>query len=289
MNELRRPRHGGAGLIVLGVVAVIVIVILVVVLWFFSVRNRLVRLDEASNSAWAQVQNVYQRRLDLVPNLVATVRGAAAHELDVQVGVVRERAAATQMRIDPKDPAQFQQFAQQQAQLGGALGRLLVTVENYPQIRANENFLSLQSQLEGTENRISVERGRFNEAVREYNAAIRMFPGFIVAGFAGFKERPYFTGETEAQVAPKVDFASPRIDTGTPRPGVTPSGTTPAATPAAAPAATPGPTAVMTPEPPAAPIPQSAPAIPAVTETPVVTPPTTPRTSSQAVPSSATL
>lgn len=214
MKHVCAQNRGRVVLILLGIVIVALVAVFAFFAWAVGVNNRIVRRNQAADAAWAQVQNVYQRRLDLIPNLVATVKGAAAHELDVQVGVVRERAKATQVNINPTDPEQFKTFASSQAALGGALGRLLAVAENYPQIRANENFLTLQAQLEGTENRISVERGKFNEAVMAYNSEILVFPGALVASFRNFRARPYFTGEAEAQKAPKVEFEAPKANSG---------------------------------------------------------------------------
>lgn len=224
--------------VILAIFAVLIIGVLLVFGWGVGVNNTIVRKNQAVEQAWSQVQNVYQRRLDLIPNLVATVKGAASHEMQTLVGVVSQRANATRMQINAADPQQFQQFAQQQAQLSGALGRLLAVAENYPQIRANENFLTLQSQLEGTENRISVERGRFNETVQDYNTTVLTFPGSLVAGFRNFKPRPYFTAEVEAQKAPRVDFGPSAPAVPTPSPAPTAAAPTPAPTVAAAAPAT---------------------------------------------------
>lgn len=214
-------------LIIIGVVVVLVVVGAVIFgAWAVSINNRLVRLSQSADASWAQVQNVYQRRMDLIPNLVNTVKGAASHEFDVQVGVVRERARATQMQINPTNPEEFNRFAQQQQALGGALSRLLVTVEKYPEVRANQNFLTLQQQIEGTENRISVERDKFNKTVMAYNNEVLMFPGSLIAAVRQFKPRPYFTATAEAQTAPTVDFGASKIS---PSPG------TPAEAPATRP------------------------------------------------------
>jgi LemA protein len=161
------------------------------------------------NEKWAQVQNVYQRRADLIPNLVETVKGFAAQERTVLEEVTRARASASGIQATPElinDPAAFKKFQDAQAQLGGALSRLLVTVERYPELKSNQNFLALQSQLEGTENRISVERMRYNEAVRDYNTRLRLFPGSIVASFRGFKEKPFFEATPGSEQPPKVKF-----------------------------------------------------------------------------------
>lgn len=180
-------------------------VIAVVVFSFVSTGNRLVALDEDVNSKWAQVQNVYQRRFDLVPNLVQTVKGYAKHEADVLKSVTEARSRVGQVSLKG-GPDDLKKFEESQASLSSALSRLLVVSENYPALKADRNFLELQSQLEGTENRISVERGRFNEAARAYNSAIRSFPQSFVASMRGLKQRAYFEGQTEAATAPKVEF-----------------------------------------------------------------------------------
>jgi len=194
------------GLIVLIVIAVVV---LGGVLWAFGVYNGLVRLDQQVNEKWAQVQNVYQRRADLVPNLVETVKGFATQERTVLEEVTKARASVGGIKATPElvnDPAAMKKFQDAQNQLGGALSRLLVTVERYPELKSNQNFLALQSQLEGTENRITVERMRYNEAVRDYNTRLRLAPGSIVARMAGFKEKAFFEATPESQAAPKVKF-----------------------------------------------------------------------------------
>lgn len=178
-----------------------------------SSYNSLVRLDQAVSAQWGQVENVYQRRLDLVPNLVETVKGAARFEQQTLTQVTEARAKASQVTTTAgkdilEDPAAFQQFQQAQQNLSGALSRLLVTVERYPELRATENFRELQAQLEGTENRIAVERMRFNEAAREFNTRRNSFPTTLFAGFFGgrFAERPYFQAEQGARAAPQVQF-----------------------------------------------------------------------------------
>jgi LemA protein len=195
-----------AGLAVLAVVAIIIIGGIV---WGTGINNELVRSEQLVNEKWAQVQNVYQRRADLIPNLVETVKGFAAQERTVLEEVTRARASASGIQATPElinDPAAFKKFQQAQAELGGALSRLLVTVERYPELKSNTNFLQLQSQLEGTENRITVERMRFNEAVRDYNTRIRLFPASIVASFRGFKEKAYFEATPGSEQPPKVKF-----------------------------------------------------------------------------------
>ena len=194
------------GLIVLGV---ILLAVIGMVAWAVGVNNELVRAELEVNEKWAQVQNVYQRRADLVPNLVETVKGFAAHERAVLEEVTKARASAAGMKVTPEvlnDPQALQRFQQAQAALGGALSRLLVTVERYPDLKSNQNFLALQSQLEGTENRIAVERRRFNEAVREYNTRLRLFPGSLVASFRGFKEKAFFEATPGSETVPKVKF-----------------------------------------------------------------------------------
>jgi len=191
------------------VLAVIVVVVGGLIVWGIGVNNRLVRAEQDVNEKWAQVQNVYQRRADLVPNLVETVKGFATQERTVLEEVTKARASVAGIKATPElinDPAAFQKFQQAQAELGGALGRLLVTVERYPELKSNQNFLTLQSQLEGTENRIAVERMRYSEAVRDYNTRIRLFPGSLVASLRGFKEKAYFEATPGAQEAPKVKF-----------------------------------------------------------------------------------
>ena len=184
----------------------------IVVLWmvfFGGIYNRLVGSEEAVRSAWAQVQNVYQRRLDLIPNLVETVKGYAAHEKETLQKVIEARAKASQMMISPdviNDPDRFAQFQQAQGSLSSVLSRLLVVIEKYPDLKANENFLALQTQLEGTENRISVERMRYNQAAQEFNTLRRTFPNVFVANIAGFKEKAYFQAEEAAAKAPQVKF-----------------------------------------------------------------------------------
>lgn len=193
------------GIIVLIVVAVVVLGIF---MWVKGTYNGLVTKQEGVESAWSQVENVYQRRADLVPNLVATVKGYAAHEKETLEGVVSARAKATQMSIDPTklDEAQMKKFQEAQGELGNAIGRLLMITENYPELKANENFLQLQAQLEGTENRITVERQKFNETAKGYNTEVRKFPANIIAGMFGFERKPYFEAKEGADVAPKVEF-----------------------------------------------------------------------------------
>ncbi len=195
--------------IALVIVGAILLIGLAVVGWGVGKYNGIVKMDEGVNGAWAQVQNQYQRRMDLVPNLVATVQGVANFEKSTLTAVIEARAKATQITLSPQllnDPKAFQQFEQSQGQLTSALSRLLVTVEQYPNLKANENFLQLQSQLEGTENRIAVERQRFNQVVQEYNAHIRTVPTNVIASFGGFQQKAYFQAQAGAETAPKVQF-----------------------------------------------------------------------------------
>lgn len=189
-----------AGVILLGLIALVVVAFG----WGISVSNRLVTLDEMVNEKWSQVENVYQRRLDLIPNLVNTVKGYAKHEATVFQEVAKARSQAGQVQIKNSDD--LPKFERAQKDLSSSLSRLLVVAENYPQLKADRGFLDLQSQLEGTENRISVERMRFNEAARDYNLALRRFPESMIAGFRGFKERQYFQSDAAAKTAPKVEF-----------------------------------------------------------------------------------
>lgn len=170
--------------------------------------NTMVDKEETVTGQWAQVENVYQRRADLIPNLVKTVEGAANFEKGTLEAVVQARASATQTKIDPTNltPENIARFEQSQNNLSGALSRLLVTVEAYPQLKANQNFLELSSQLEGTENRIAVERNKFNTVVQDYNAYIRRFPNNLFAGLFGFEKKGYFQAAPGADQAPKVDF-----------------------------------------------------------------------------------
>src|SRR3989475_7471316 len=198
-----------------GLVVIILFIVFVIGLFFWGTYNRLVTLDQNVNKKWGDVQTVYQRRADLIPNLVNTVAGAANFEKSTLVEVTNARASVGRVQLDPSkaptDAAQLEQFQAAQGQLSNALSRLLVVVERYPELRANQNFLSLQAQLEGTENRISVERGNFNSAVQNYNVAVRSFPTNLVAGMLGFAPRPFFTAQTGAERPPPVqfDFGSP--------------------------------------------------------------------------------
>jgi LemA protein len=193
----------------IGCLAIAAIVAVIGVFWGVSQYNSLVASQESVNSAWSQVENVYQRRMDLIPNLVETVKGVANFEKSTYTAVAEARAKAGQVTMSKdvlNDPAAFQKFQESQSQLTSAISRLLVVAENYPQLKANQNFLELQSQLEGTENRIAVERRKFNEIAQAYNTKIRTVPTSMIAGMFGFKERPYFQAAPEAQTAPKVQF-----------------------------------------------------------------------------------
>jgi LemA protein len=187
----------------------IIVAIAAFVMWGIGKYNGIVKMDEGVNGAWSQVQNQYQRRMDLIPNLVEVVKGYATHEQQTLTGVIEARAKASQMVISPevlKNPQAFQMFEKAQGELSSALSRLMVVSENYPNLKANENFLQLQSQLEGTENRIAVERQRFNQLVQEYNAHIRTVPTNMIAGFGGFTQKQYFQAQVGAETAPKVKF-----------------------------------------------------------------------------------
>ena len=193
-----------------GAVLVLVLVVgIALVLWGVGVNNRLVQLDEGVNEAWAQVENVYQRRADLIPNLVKTVEGAADFERETLNEVIEARSRATSVQLTPemlRDPNAFAQFEQAQNGLGSALSRLMVVIERYPELKANQNFLQLQDELAGTENRIAVERRRFNQVAQVYNSAVRRIPERLIAGWLGFSERPYFQATPGADQAPEVDF-----------------------------------------------------------------------------------
>ncbi|MBN1301577.1 MAG: LemA family protein [Melioribacteraceae bacterium] len=192
-----------------GVVAVIGIILIGFIMWGVGVYNEIVALDEQVVQSWSQVENQYQRRMDLIPNLVNTVKGVAEFERETFTAVTEARAKVSQLNVSSdllNNPQAFQQFQSAQSELGSALSRLLVTVENYPQLKANENFLQLQAQLEGTENRISVERRKFNQSVQNYNTRIKTFPGRIIAGIGGFETKEYFEAAEGAEVAPRVEF-----------------------------------------------------------------------------------
>ena len=177
-------------------------------LWVKNVYNQLVVSDEYVQAMWAQVENVYQRRADLIPNLVSTVKGYAAHESETLESVVAARSKATQVTVDPSDltPEALAKYNAAQGELSNALGRLLMIQESYPDLKANQNFLELQAQLEGTENRIATERMKFNDAVKSFNTGIRRFPDNIIASMFGFEKKGYFEAQEGAQTAPVVEF-----------------------------------------------------------------------------------
>jgi LemA protein len=193
-----------------GLVLIALFVALVVGLFFWGSYNRLVTLDQEVNKKWGDVQTVYQRRADLIPNLVNTVQGAANFEKSTLVEVTNARASVGRVQLDPNkaptDAAQLQQFQQAQGELSSALSRLLVVSERYPELKANQSFLGLQAQLEGTENRISVERSNYNEVVQRFNTAVRSFPTNLIAGMFGFSSRPFFNAQPGAEKAPTVNF-----------------------------------------------------------------------------------
>ena len=196
--------------IFVGVLIVLLILVLGFLISIKNTYNKLVMLDEQVKTQWAQVQNQLQRRMDLIPNLVETVKGYAAHERETLEAVVQARANATRPQVNADEllnnPQAMQQYLQAQNNLSQALGRLLLVVERYPELKANENFIRLQDELAGTENRIAVERRRYNEAVRAYNQYIRRFPTVIIANMLGFRPKPYFEAPAQAQQAPRVDF-----------------------------------------------------------------------------------
>lgn len=191
-------------LILIGIVALIILIIG----WLMSGYNDMVELDENVNREWSQVENQYQRRLDLIPNLVNVVKGYASHEKETLEGVIEARAKATQTTIDPSNMTEEQLANFQKAQdgLSGALNRLMVVVEKYPELKANENFLQLQAQLEGTENRITLARKDYNDAATIYNKLVRRFPNNMLAGIFGFSVRPQFKAQEGAESAPTVQF-----------------------------------------------------------------------------------
>lgn len=187
---------------------IIAAVALLLVLWGVSGYNGIVEMDENVNNQWANVEAQYQRRTDLIPNLVNSVKGYAAHEKSTLEAVMQARSQATQVKIDPANctPQQLAAYQKAQGDVTTALGKLLAITENYPQLKANENFMELQSQLEGTENRITVARRDFNAAAKEYNTVIRKFPKNIIASMGGFEKHNYFEAEAGAEKAPKVEF-----------------------------------------------------------------------------------
>ena len=187
---------------------IIVAIVAIIAIWAVSGYNSLVNMDENVSNQWANVETQYQRRADLIPNLVNTVKGYAAHEKETLEGVIAARSQATQIKVDPADltPEKLAEYQKAQGQLATALGRLLAITENYPDLKANQNFLELQAQLEGTENRINVARKNFNDAAKAYNTAIRRFPKNMLAGMFGFDKRAYFEAAEGAEQAPQVQF-----------------------------------------------------------------------------------
>ena len=187
---------------------IVIALVAIVAIWGVSAYNGLVKMDESVSTAWSSVENQYQRRADLIPNLVNTVKGYAAHEKETFQAVTEARSKATQMSINADDltPEKMLAYQKAQGEVGAALSRLLAITEAYPDLKANENFKELQAQLEGTENRISVERKNFNEVARSYNTAVRTFPKTLIAGMCGFDKRPYFEAEEGASKAPEVKF-----------------------------------------------------------------------------------
>ena len=189
-------------------VLILGIIVLVVVLWGVKAYNNMVSQEEGVSTAWANVESQYQRRADLIPNLVNTVKGYAAHESETLQAVVNARTKATSINIDAENMTaeQLQEYQKAQSEVGGALGRLIAVAESYPDLKANQNFLELQAQLEGTENRIAVERKNFNEAAKKFNTYIRKFPQSLLSGVFGFDKKPYFEAEEGSQKAPTVQF-----------------------------------------------------------------------------------
>ncbi|MBO7248090.1 MAG: LemA family protein [Bacteroidaceae bacterium] len=187
---------------------IVIAIVAVVAIWAVSAYNGLVNLDEGVANKWGDVETQYQRRADLIPNLVNTVKGYAAHEQETLESVVAARSQATQIKVDPDNltPEKLAEFQKAQGEVTSALGKLLAITENYPDLKANQNFLELQAQLEGTENRINVARVNFNDATKKYNTAIRRFPKNILAGMFGFEKRSYFEAQDGAETAPQVQF-----------------------------------------------------------------------------------
>ena len=185
-----------------------VALLVVIIMWAVSGYNGMVSMDESVQGKWADVETQYQRRADLIPNLVSTVKGYAAHESETLESVVKARSEASWVKVDPENitPEKLAEYQKAQSGVSSALGRLMVIVEKYPDLKANQNFLELQSQLEGTENRINVARRDFNEAAKQYNTSIRRFPKNIIAGMFGFEKKAYFEAEKGAEQAPKVEF-----------------------------------------------------------------------------------
>jgi len=193
-----------------GCLIMVALVVMVLALWAVPKYNGLVKSQQSVESQWGNVENVYQRRADLIPNLVETVKGYAKHEQETLEGVIEARANATKVTIDPTNmtPEDLQKYQAAQGDVTSALSKLIAVAEAYPDLKANQNFLELQSQLEGTENRITVERNKFNEVAKEYNTKRRTFPTNIIASIFNFGEKPYFKAQEGADVAPKVDFGT---------------------------------------------------------------------------------
>lgn len=187
---------------------VVVAIVFIGIIWGVRTNNRMITAEEGVSAAWAQVENVYQRRMDLIPNLVSTVKGAADFEKGTLEAVIDARAKATSVQVDANTPSEANIAAFQKAQdgLSSALSRLMVTVERYPELKATDNFRDLQVQLEGTENRITTERNKFNEVVKSYNTMIRKFPNSMIANMGGFEKKGYFTAKEGAENAPEVNF-----------------------------------------------------------------------------------
>ena len=185
-----------------------VAIVVIIIMWAAGGYNGMVALDEGVQNKWADVETQYQRRADLIPNLVSTVKGYAAHESETLESVVKARSEATSVKVDPENitPEKLAEYQKAQSGVSQALGRLMVVVEKYPDLKANQNFLELQSQLEGTENRINTARRDFNEAAKGYNTTIRRFPKNILAGMFGFEKKAYFEAEQGAEKAPKFEF-----------------------------------------------------------------------------------
>ncbi|MEZ7821052.1 MAG: LemA family protein [Patescibacteria group bacterium] len=202
-------KNSKALIIVLSIIGVLFVITICFFGWLFGVKNSIVSKEEIVSSSWAQVQNQYQRRYDLIPNLVETVKGYANQEKETFTQVTEARGKASSFQITEEvlnNPESFKKFEALQGELSSALSRLMAVSENYPQLKSNENFLELQSQLEGTENRISVERNRYNESIKQYNTFIKLFPQSFVASMFGFDAKPYFEASIESQTAPKVQF-----------------------------------------------------------------------------------
>ena len=190
------------------ILGIIVVLAFVLYRFFAGSYNNMVNKEEEVTNQWAQVENVYQRRMDLIPNLVNTVKGYAEFEKSTLTAVIEARASATQIKVDPKNltTEALQKFQQSQGELSAALGRLMVVAEQYPNLKANQNFLELQAQLEGTENRITVERNKFNDMAKEFNQYVRRFPQNMLAGLYGFSSKAYFEADKGAEKAPEVKF-----------------------------------------------------------------------------------